>query len=59
MGTVGGPGYPSRGVVAHGFSIPGVCGPNLARITSDNYDFLSRHLFDEIRVEFELSSCGA
>ena len=59
MGTVEGPGYPSRVVVAHDFSIPSVCGPIFARITSDNYDFLSCHLFDEIQVEFELSSCGA
>ena len=36
MGAVEGPGYASSAVVAHDFSIPGVCGPNLTRIASDN-----------------------
>ena len=39
-----------------GPSLPGACGPNLARIASNNWGLLSRCLFDETRVESELSS---
>ena len=45
-------------MVVRGLSLPGACGPNLARIASDNWDFLLHCLFDEMRVESELSSCG-
>ena len=45
MGAIEGPGYASWAIVAHDFSTPGVCGPNLACIASNNWDFLSHNLF--------------
>ena len=58
MGTAKGLGYSSWVVAVCGLSLPGACGPNLVRIASDNWGLLSRCLFDETRVESELSSCG-
>ena len=58
MGTTEGPGYASWVVVVHDLSLPGTCGPNLAHITSDNWGFLSRRLFDETRVESKISFYG-
>ena len=34
-------------VAASGLGLPGSCGPSLARIEFDNWDFLSRCLFVE------------
>ena len=34
-------------VAAGGLNLPGSCGPSLARIEFDNWDFLSRCLFAE------------
>ena len=34
-------------VAAGGLDLPGSCGPSLARIEFDNWDFLSRCLFAE------------
>ena len=45
-------------VAAGGLGLPGSCGPSLARISPENWGPLSRCLFDERRVEFELSSWG-
>ena len=58
MSAVEEPEYASWALATRGFSIPGVCGPNLARIASDSWDFLSRLFFYETRVESELSSHG-
>ena len=47
-------------VVATGSLVfPGPCGPSLVRIAFDNWGLLSRCLFDERRVESELSAWGA
>ena len=43
---------------ASGLVFPGPCGPSLAGIASDNWGLLSHCLFDEKRVESELSSWG-
>ena len=59
MGTTEGSGYVSQVVATGSLVFPGSCGPSLARIASDNWGLLSRCLFDERRVEFELSSWGA
>ena len=59
IGAVEGPGYASWVVATLGFPIPSVCGPNLVRIVSDSWDFLSHLLFYETRVESKLSSSGA
>lgn len=56
MGAVEGLGYASQVAAVHGLSLLGACGPNLARIVSDNWGLLSHCLFDEALVEFELSS---
>ena len=50
------PEYASWALTTRGFSI---CGPNLMCIASDSWDFLSRLLFYETRMESEVSSCGA
>ena len=57
-GAADGAGYTSWAVAIRGFSIPGACGPNLARIASNSWDFLSRLLLDETRVESAFSSYG-
>ena len=59
VGATEGLGYVSQVATVGGLSLPGVCGPSLARIASGSWGLLSRCLFDERRVEFELSSCGA
>ena len=59
VSAVEGPRYASWVVAILGFPISGVCGPNLARIVSDSWDFLSHLLFYETRVESKLSSNGA
>ena len=59
VGAIGGLGYVSQVAAVGSLSLPGSCGPNLARIAFDNWGFLSHCLFDERRVESELSSCGA
>ena len=58
MSAVEEPEYASWALATRGFSISGVCGPNLARIASDSWDFVSRLIFYETRVESELSSHG-
>ena len=58
IGAAEGLGYASWVVATLGFPIPSVCGPNLARIVSDSWDFLSHLLFYETRVESKLSSNG-
>lgn len=59
MGATEGLGYASWVVVVRDLSLLSAYGPNLARIALDNWDYLSRHLFDKTRVESEISSCGA
>ena len=59
MGATGGLGYVSQVAAVGGLSLPGACGPSLSSIASDSWGLLSRCLFDETRVEFKLSSCGA
>ena len=59
MGVTTGSGRAAQVVAAGGLGLPGSCGPSLARIEFDNWDFLSRCLFAEILVESELSSRGA
>ena len=59
MGATRGSGYVSQVMATSGFVFLGSCGPSLARIASDNWGLLSRCLFDERRVESELSSWGA
>ena len=58
-GVTRGSGCISQVVGAGDLVFPGPCWPSLARIGSDNWGLLSRCLFDEIRVESELSSWGA
>ena len=58
MGVTGGLGYVSQVTAVGGLYLPGACGPSLARIALDNWGFLSHCLFDETRVNSELSSCG-
>ena len=50
-GVAEGPGYASWAMVVHDLSLPGACGPNFARIASDNWALLLHCLFDETRVE--------
>ena len=52
-------GYVSQVAAIGGLSLPGACGLSLTCIASNNWGLLSRCLFDETRVESELSSCGA
>ena len=59
VGVTGGLGYTSQVAAVGGLSLPGAYGPSLARIASDNWGLLSRCLFDETRVESELSSYEA
>ncbi|RVW76745.1 hypothetical protein CK203_047550 [Vitis vinifera] len=59
MGVAMGSGRGAHVVVIGGLDLPGSCGPSLARIEFDNWDFLSRCLFAEKWVESELSSRGA
>ena len=59
MGATGGLGYVSQVMVIGDFSLLGSCGPSLARIAFDNWGLLSRCLFNERQVEFELSSWEA
>ena len=59
MGAAEGPGYASWAMVVHDLSLPGACGPNFARIASDNWALLLHCIFVETRVESELSSCDA
>ena len=59
MGATAALGYISRVAAIGGLSLPCACGPNHARIASNNWGLLSRCLFVETRVEFELSSSRA
>ena len=56
IGVIIGSGCAPQVVATSGLVFPGSCGPSLAR---DNWGLLSRCLFDERRVESELSSWGA
>ena len=58
MGVTRGSGCVPQVVATGGLVFPGPCGPSLVRIASDNCGILSHCLFDERRVEFELSSWG-
>ena len=58
MEVTRGSGCAPQVVATGGLVFPGSCGPSLARIASDNWGLLSRCLFNERRVEFELSSWG-
>ena len=57
-GVTIGSGWAPQVVATGGLDLPGSYGPSLARIAPDNWSLLSRCLFDERRVEFELSSKG-
>ena len=59
MGVTRGSGCAPQVVATGGLVFLGSCGLSLARIASDNWGLLSRCLFDERRVESELSSWGA
>ena len=56
MGVTRGSGCVPQVVATSGLVFPGSCGPSLVRIASDNWGLLLRCLFDERRVESELSS---
>ena len=47
MGVTIGLGRAAQVVAAGGLALPGSCGPSLARIEFDNWDFLSHCLFAE------------
>ena len=47
MGVAMGSGRGAQVVAIGGLDLPGSCGPSLARIEFDNWDFLSRCLFAE------------
>ena len=47
MGVTIGSGRAAQVVPAGGLGLPGSCGPSLAHIEFDNWDFLSRCLFAE------------
>ena len=59
MGVTRGSGCVSQVMGASGLVFPSPCGPSLAGIAFDNWGLLSHCLFDEKRVESELSSWGA
>ena len=47
MGVAMGSGRGAQVVAIGGLDLPGSCGPSLARIEFDNWDFLSHCLFAE------------
>ena len=59
MGATGGLGYASQVAATGGLVLPGSYSPSLVRIAFDNWGLLSCCLFDERRVESELSCWGA